>query len=436
MPRTRRASASTAVADLLLGWPRRQVRRARSLCWLARARLAIAAALTLLAASPAVRATEPDAGDELPLADLPGAAAPAPPAKKKHKGKNKKDEAPAGSDASGAFVAAPPPANALPEIPMLNLSTRIGVTLVRTPLLDESTTADVESGLRGIAFQAPMSQNPIVMRTALEVVCAPDDDPCFLARGAREGVDTVVVAVAEKRPSGVALRVRALAVLGQKRLSELSGEAPLDRLAIKAEAEGLLCKLLVPTGCSSEIEIDAGQAELLYDGRVLPKGNTIPMHLTLPVGLAPLSAREGGRTGPVRLFPVLREKSVGIALTVRASSDGVPQLATLAELDHPPVPVLAVSSSSEPSRRIGWNKPAGFGVAGAGAVLLAVGIVEGVHAKSLLNSAQSSYEAQGAWASSELPTLRSGNSAAHTANVLFIVGSIAAAAGLAFALTF
>ena len=399
-----------------------------------------ALALALSLAAPAAWAQS----DDLPLSDLPVPTTPIPAAKKKPakpKGHNKPETAPgaAPSDSGGALIAAPA-TPALPDVPMLNLSTRIGISLVRSPIFDEATSADLESGLRGVAFQAPLSQNPVVLRPALDAapgdLCGADDDACFLSRAGREGLDTVVVAVAEKSGAGVSLRLRQLSVVGHKNLGEAKGESPSDRLSLKAEAEALACKLLVPTGCTGELQLDVGQAEILYAGRVLPKGNTVPMLLQLPLGLAPLSAREEGKTGPTRLVPVLREKALGIALSVRAGRDGIPKLVTLDELEQP-APDAAVVETSSPGHRSSWTRPTGFAVAGAGAAVLAAGLIEGAHAKSLLNSASAAYASNGgAYRESNLPGLNSGNSAAHTANTLLLVGGIAAAAGLTLALAF
>ncbi len=401
-------------------------------------------ALCTVVAAPTARAVDTSASanpaNDLPLTDLPDL-----PAVKKKTPKpkvKKKEENAQVDDATGGLVAAPPtqsslpPPTRLPDVPGLTLSTHFGVTLVRSQLLDEATTADIESGMRGIAFQAPMSQYPMVLRATPEAACAADDDPCFIAKGAKEGADTVIVAVAERSAAGITMHLRELSIFGRRRVSEKQIESPDERISLKAATEGLLCKMIVPAGCTNELLIDVGRADLLYDGRVLPKGNTVPMRLALPVGLAPLSAREGGRTGPTRLVPVLREKMTGVALTVRPDGDGLPALATLSELDHPPAPSAATIAQAA-HRRALVGKVAGFGVAGAGVVVLAAGFIEGLHAHSLLSQSQSAYDSHpGAWASSELSTLHNGNSAARTANILFIAGGIAAAAGLTFALTF
>ena len=393
--------------------------------------------------------------DELPLEALPGLTTQkslpkkALEKKKPVKAKTPRESAAqSGIDAGGAIIASPPGESAretsaipLAEVPLLNLSTRIAVIFVRTPLVDEATATDLESGLRGVAFLAPLSQNPTVLRPALDApessICQPDEDICFLNMAAWEGADSVAVATLTKSAQGLTVRVRRLSLQTRRPQGDESADSPNDRVALKAQTESLLCKLLVPAGCTNEIQIDTSGADILYAGRVLPRGSYLPMRVTLPVGLAPLSARHFGRSGPSRLVPVLREKMSGIAMSVRLNRDGTPLMLTPGEAEtYRPAPLIAtVKDRSAPGSN--WHQPAGFAVAGAGGALLIAGIIEGLHSKSLLSDARTAYNSNGgAYRPADLDGLNSGNSAAHTANILYLAGALVAAAGLTLALAF
>jgi hypothetical protein len=398
-----------------------------------------------LIASPSAWAQE----EELSLEALPGMSAQKPPKKapaKKKSGKEKaaKEAAAPEVEIGGAIIALPPiepSVLALPEPPILNLNARIAVTFVRTPLIDEATATQLDSALRAVAFLAPLSQNPTVLRPALDApersICQADDDSCFLNMAAKDGADSVAVATMSKTDSGVNIRVRRLAVRTRESLGEASAESPNDPVALKAQTEALLCELLVPAGCANEIQIDTSGAEILYEGRVLPRGKYLPMRVVLPVGLAPLSARLAGKTGVQRLVPVLREKMSGVAISVRFERDGTPLMLTPVEAEtYRPAPPPALPREEGPPEAR-WPRPVGFAVAGVGGALLLAAVLEGAHSKSLLSDARAAYNSNGgAYRPADLDGLRSGNSAAHTANILYVASAIAAAAGLTVALEF
>jgi hypothetical protein len=387
--------------------------------------------------------------EELSLEALPGLNTQKPPKKapaKKKAGKEKDSKEAAAPDVElgGAVIALPPSESselALPEPTTLNPDARIAVIFVRTPLVDEATATQLDSALRAVAFLAPLSQNPTVLRPALDApessICHADDDSCFVNMAAKDGADSVAVATISKTKSGMNIRVRRLAVRTRKSLGEASAESPNDPVALKAQTEALLCEQLVPDGCANEIQIDTSGAEILYEGRVLPRGKYVPMRVVLPVGLAPLSARLKGKTGAERLVPVLREKMSGVAISVRFERDGTPLMLSPVEAEtyRPPPPPALPQEEVPPDAR--WPRPVGFAVVGAGGALLLTAILEGAHSKSLLSDARAAYNSNGgAYRPADLDGLRSGNSAAHTANILYLASAIAAAAGLTVALEF
>ena len=70
-------------------------------------------------------------------------------------------------------------------------------------------------------------------------------------------------------------------------------------------------------------------------------------------------------------------------------------------------------------------------------VAAGVGAYFGAKSRSYLNDAESAYRANGnAYTPAGLDKLRSGNSAGHTANALFIASAVLAAAGAALTFAF
>lgn len=102
-----------------------------------------------------------------------------------------------------------------------------------------------------------------------------------------------------------------------------------------------------------------------------------------------------------------------------------------------PAPPAALSEGTAPADPPRWGKLAGYGAAGLGAVLLGVAGIEGARSSSMLSDAEASFKANGgAYAQRDLPNLQSANSAARTANLLFLLGGVAVAAGAALLFAF
>ena len=347
-------------------------------------------------------------------------------------------------------VAAPPlapaaAAPAIPEPPLLKLVDQFGVTFLRNGLVDEVTASEIESGLRGIAFLSPLSQRPVVLHPSA-VPCAAEDDACFVGLGVREGLDEVMVATLARVDNALLMRVRRLNVSARKS----TGEARLpglsaDRTELKAAAEELLCKLIVLAGCQGELLVATSGAELAADGAWLQHGEGSPEHVKLAVGLRALRAKLGKVVGPERVVPVLREQQADLPWAVKLGEGGLPVL--VAPGDRPaapagapsPAPVAAVSTASpgEPGAPVRWTRVAGFGAAGAGALALVVGAVQGAHSSSLISDSEAAYRKNGgAYTRADLANLSSANSAASSANLLFVVGGVLVVAGAALAFAF
>ena len=76
------------------------------------------------------------------------------------------------------------------------------------------------------------------------------------------------------------------------------------------------------------------------------------------------------------------------------------------------------------------------GIGSAQLVAAAAGVYFGAKSRSDLNRAEAAYRTNGAYQPSDLDALRSGNSAAHTANALLIASGVLLAAGAALTFAF
>ena len=84
-----------------------------------------------------------------------------------------------------------------------------------------------------------------------------------------------------------------------------------------------------------------------------------------------------------------------------------------------------------------WNRAVGATVGGVGIAVAAIGILEGLHSKSLVDQAQKNYAANGnTYLSSDVSTLQSAHSAATLGNVMLIGGAVLAVAGAVLVFAF
>ena len=313
-----------------------------------------------------------------------------------------------------------PPLIQAPSAPAITLSS-VGV-LLQNDGLDAASAARVDEGLRGVVEAAPLTRlGPVLARPVKPCT----DDACLISQAAVQTMDQLLVAT---YATG-GLRLRLLDVASKKALAEAS-QATVAREPQEAAAwaEALACKILVPAGCSGEVSVDASEGvQLELDGKPLLRGEK----RLVPVGVHQLTARAGGKVAQ-RALPVSREGA--LALSTR-QVDG--ELRLLAPGETQPVaqplavqsaPRLATAAAPSAPRR--WTRPAGLATLGAFAAVTVAGIYFGAKSHSDLNHAESSFRTNGgAYRSGDLAALNSGNSAAHTANALFIASGVLLAAG-------
>jgi len=291
----------------------------------------------------------------------------------------------------------PPIAPLTPSRPLKTLG-----VLVLGALADE-TAVRVGDGIRAAAKLAPGVKEALVLDAPHP--CA--DKACWVTAGVAQSVDQVVVATYTART----LKVRLVDVKARKVVREANRpDVSSDGAEATAWAEALVCKLLVPAGCTGEAVVQGGEGiALQLDGTPLAAGEK----RRVPVGVHVLRVKEGSRES-VRPLPVLVQGTP--VVTIAAAVEAVP-------------------AAPSPSR--GWTRPAGYATVGVAVVAAGVGAYFGAKSRSDLNDAESAYRANGnAYTPAGLDKLRSGNSAGHTANALFIASAVLAAAGAALTFAF
>ena len=292
----------------------------------------------------------------------------------------------------------------------------VGV-LVLGALPDGVSSLMVE-GLRAVLKLAPTVKDAVVLDAPQPCT----KEACWIMAGAAANVGQVIVAAFQ----GGSLRMKVVDVATRKQLAQ----AQRERVSsipdeATASAEALACQLLVPAGCTGQVVVDAPEGvELSLDGQVLRSGQS----RMVPVGVHTLRIKEGD-TLSLRLLPVLHERTNALALG--APPAPAPVAAPAA------APVAAIAPAPAPVPRRTWTRTAGYVTAGVAVAAAATGLYFGAKSRSDLNAAESAYRNNGGvYQPSDLNTLQSGNSAAHTANALFIASGVLLAAGAVLTFAF
>jgi hypothetical protein len=381
-------------------------------------------ALVLALALPAVAQTEPQLEPLIPQ------SAPSP--QKDQKKPARKKRAPKKPPPGDARVAAPQEGEAgqlaLPPLAPLAPSaararrTRSVGVLVLGALRDGAAEL-VSDGLRAVLKLAPSVRDAI----ALEAPRPCTNEACWLVAGEAANVDQVLVTTL----LGGTLRIKLVDVVTHRHLAQAQQErVSSDPAEATAWSEALACKLFVPGGCTGEAVVDAPEGvELELDGQPLQRGEK----RILPVGVHALRIKEGEKISS-RPLAVLHESAAALSIAPPPAAPPAPVPVVSAPTE--PAPAAAVTTLPSPAPRRTWTRTAGYATAGAAVVAAAAGVYFGAKSRSDLNRAEASYRANGAYQPSDLDALRSGNSAAHTANALLIASGVLLAAGAALTFAF
>jgi hypothetical protein len=380
-------------------------------------------ALVLALALPAVAQTEPQLEPLIPQ------SAPSP--QKDQKKPARKKRAPKKPPPGDARVAAPqegeagqlalpPLAPLAPSAARARRTRSVGVLVLGA--LRDAAAERVSDGLRAVLKLAPSVRDAV----ALEAPQPCTNEACWLVAGEAANVDQVLVTTLV----GGTLRIKLVDVVTHRHLAQAQQErVSSDPAEATAWGEALACKLLVPGGCTGEAVVDGPEGiELELDGQPLRRGEK----RILPVGVHALRIKEGENTSSRQLV-VLHESAAALSIApALAPPDPVPVVSAPIE----PAPAAAVTTMPSPAPRRTWTRTAGYATAGAAVVAAAAGVYFGAKSRSDLDRAESAYRTNGAYQPSDLEALRSGNSAAHTANALLIASGVLLAAGAALTFAF
>lgn len=342
----------------------------------------VALATLLLSSAAAAQSDGPELAPLVPLK-----AAPAKKAQKKA-GK-KKPAVDAAAKPAEQKAAADVPLPALVPLaeppPLVKLNNAVGVL----------APAKLAPALRAVAQLAPLTQTVLTVDAPAQAC----DDGCLGQLAAGKQVDQLVVASFD---AGV-VRVRTLDVVSKLWSAPAEGAARGDDEGL-AMAESLACKLLVPAGCTGELGVQAPSGvALTLDGKPIAKQVAVGVHL--------LEARSGTRTAQ-RSVAILRER----AALYTVDRD----LRILAAGEAPPKAPVAAVAAATTSERSPWVKRGGYALLGAGVAAAAAGVFFGVKSRSDINSAETAFRDNGGvLRPGDAATLRSGNSEAKNANILY-----------------
>ncbi|MFL5398853.1 MAG: hypothetical protein ACJ79P_13225 [Myxococcales bacterium] len=256
--------------------------------------------------------------------------------------------------------------------------------------------------------------------------------PCLAALGGAQNVDEVFAGELKPYKNGLTLKV----VLVDTHTDKVLGsddqviESQTDQ-EVRARAESLACRLLAGGDCMGEalVDVDLPEMKIVVNDSPIERDGHNPARLRLPVGAHSVRVTVGDRTSVQKPLLVTRAPATAPVLYAREREESI----VLSSARDLPVgidghPTVAPSMRPRPPGK--WTKTAGLAAVALGVVAGSVGVYEGLHGRSLINTANSSYDQRGAYLPGDLDSIHSGKNAATTGNVLLLAGGVLAAAGL------
>ena len=343
-------------------------------------------------------------------------------------------------------AAAPAPIQLeLPDLlkPDIKPTYQLGIyKLVHPGQPDEPMFDEIEKILVSVSEVAPAVRSTVLMKSPPKA-CDLEDDGCFALLGGFQQLHQILVGSVIKGDNGLAVRVRLIDVQSQRRISQAEQiVASTDPTELKAWAEAMACKLLIPGGCHGEalVDLDQPEMQLIVDQSPLKRtgDGKSPEKLRLPVGVHRMRVTVGQRTSLERALPILRIGTPGVSLYARQFAEGGLSLLAPQDLPLDKDGNRKVPPSVRPKVAEGkWTRPVGYVIAGVGVAAAGVGGFQGLRSKSLVDEANQAYDTnKGAYLPADLTKIDQAKSAASTANILLISGAVLVAVGLTMAFAF
>ncbi len=303
---------------------------------------------------------------------------------------------------------------------------------ISTSQADKAYLESVQKTFFEVAKQSPLFKDAVLLdRPAL---CNPYDVRCFSDVGRLAHCQNVLVGSSSAVGNGFLVSFRIFEV-GKARVmpgSEAEQLLVTDRQAdAQAWAERQACRAL-QVKCVGKIVVDADRRDMnIYvDERLAPRSFKTPEQIVVEPGVHGVRISIGPRTSLEKKVAVSYNQVSDIVYARQTEEGGLP-LVLASELRAGQRPGFSAEFHEG-----GWKKPVGWTVAGAGILAAGIGAYEGLHSKSLIDSANANYASQNAYLRNDVATINSARNAATTANILFAVGGALVAAGLITVLAF
>ena len=327
-----------------------------------------------------------------------------------------------------------------PALPALDLSLLKDTSLCVSPFIketqggaaDKAYLESVQKTFFEVAKQSPLLKDAVLLGQS--ALCDVHDSRCFSDVGRLAHCQNVLVGSSAAKGNGFVLSVRIFEV-GKSRVmpgSEVEQVLETDRQSdVQAWAEGQACRVL-SLKCVGRIVVDADRKDMnIYiDNRLAPRSFRTPEQIGVEPGVHGVRISIGQRTSLEKKVAVRRNQASDIIYARQTEKGGLP-LVLASELRVGQRPGFSAEFHEG-----GWKKPIGWTIAGAGILAAGIGAYEGLHSKSLMNSANANYASQNAYLRNDVATIDSARNAATTANILFAVGGALVAAGLITVLAF
>jgi hypothetical protein len=302
---------------------------------------------------------------------------------------------------------------------------------ISTSQADKAYLESVQKTFFEVAKQSPLFKDVVLLdRPAL---CNPYDVRCFSDVGRLAHCQNVLVGSSSAVGNGFLVSFRIVEV-GKARVmpgSEVERLLVTDRQAdARAWAERQACRAL-QVKCVGKIVVDADRKDMnIYiDDRLAPRSFETPEQIGVEPGVHGVRISIGQRTSLEKKVAVSNQ--VSDIVYARQTEEGGLPLVLASELRVGQRPGFSAEFHEG-----GWKTPIGWTIAGAGILAAGIGAYEGLHSKSLIDSANANYASQNAYLGNDVATIDSARNAATAANILFAVGGALVAAGLITVLAF
>jgi len=313
--------------------------------------------------------------------------------------------------------------------------------LVPPGTADDPAMQSIEDTFMDVA-QASKRYRNVVKLAKPPKLCELEDDHCFALLGGFQQLDQVLVGEILKLQNGAAVKVRLIDVqkgkaIGQKALTAQTD----DKSEIKSWAEALACDLINNTTCKGQamIDVDLPDMRVIIDNMQYPRTGKNPEIFAVPLGVHNLRVAIDSRTSVERKLLVSREPPSKPVLYARQlPGGGIILMRSLdLQMSSSGKRELAASVNTADLKETKWTKAVGWTAIGAGVLVAAIGVYEGLHSNSLVNQAQKNYSANGGtYLASDVSTLQSARTAATLGNVLTIGGALLVASGAVLTFAF